>query len=104
MLINEVNGFCVAADEFAELELDRVVGVHLAGGELVEGIMWDAHSSPVPATDIEWLERLLPDMPNCTSVIIERDEQPAAGPRAGRGPAQGDGPWSTRVTLAQSEA
>ena len=79
VLINEVNGFTVAADEFAELELDRVVGVHLAGGELVEGIMWDAHSSPVPASDIEWLERLLPQMPNCTSVVIERDERLADG-------------------------
>ena len=75
VLINEINGFCVAADEFAELELDRVVGVHLAGGELVDGIMWDAHSSPVPTSDVEWLGRLLPDMANCTSVIIERDER-----------------------------
>lgn len=74
VLINEVNGFCVAADEFAALDLDRVEGVHLAGGELLEGIMWDAHSRPVPTTDIEWLERLLPAMPNCRSVIIERDE------------------------------
>ena len=75
VLINEINGFCVAAEEFAELDLDRVEGVHLAGGELVDGIMWDAHSSPVPVSDIEWLERLLPAMPNCTSVIIERDER-----------------------------
>ena len=74
VLINEVNSFCVAADEFAALDLDRVEGVHLAGGELLEGIMWDAHSRPVPTTDIEWLARLLPDMPNCRSVIIERDE------------------------------
>ena len=74
VLINEVNGFGSAADEFATLDLDRVEGVHLAGGELLDGIMWDAHSSPVPLTDIDWLARLLPDMPNCTSVIIERDE------------------------------
>ena len=74
-LINETNGFCVAAEEFAQLDLDAVVGVHLAGGEMSNGIMFDAHNSPVPTTDIEWLERLLPSLPNCTSVIIERDEK-----------------------------
>jgi uncharacterized protein (UPF0276 family) len=37
--------------------------------------MWDAHSHPVPTTDIEWLERLLPGMVNCSSIIIERDER-----------------------------
>jgi uncharacterized protein (UPF0276 family) len=75
MLINEVNGFCDAAAEFDALDLEAVEQVHLAGGELVEGLMWDAHSSPLPANDVEWLERLLPRMPNCTSVIIERDER-----------------------------
>jgi uncharacterized protein (UPF0276 family) len=74
VLINEANGFCVAADEFAQLDLDAVAGVHLAGGEMSDGLMFDAHSSPVPLSDIDWLARLLPDMPNCTSVIIERDE------------------------------
>jgi uncharacterized protein (UPF0276 family) len=74
VLINEINGFCDAAAEFMALDLDGVVQVHLAGGELVDGLMWDAHSSPVPRGDVEWLERLLPMMPNCTSVVIERDE------------------------------
>ncbi len=56
-----------------------MVQVHLAGGELVDGVMWDAHSSPVPVTDLEWLERLLPQMPNCTSIIVERDERLQSG-------------------------
>ncbi len=75
MLINEINGFCVAADEFAELELDRVVGVHLAGGELVDGIMWDAHSSPVPTSMGVARAGSCRTCRNCTSVIIERDER-----------------------------
>lgn len=75
VLINEINGFCDAAEEFGALDLGSVVQVHLAGGELVDGLMWDAHSSHVPSTDIEWLERLLPKLPNCLSVIIERDER-----------------------------
>jgi uncharacterized protein (UPF0276 family) len=79
VLINEANGFGDASLEFEELELDRVTQVHLAGGELVDGLMWDAHSNPVPTQDVAWLERLLPRMTNCTSVIIERDERLQAG-------------------------
>jgi len=75
VLINEVNGFGDAAAEFAELHLDQVTQVHLAGGELVDGLMWDAHSSPVASPDVVWLERLLPRLTNCTSIIIERDER-----------------------------
>jgi len=75
VLINQVNGYTDAADEFGALDLDAVVQVHLAGGELVDGLMWDAHSSPVPGTDLDWLTRLLPAMPNCRSVIVERDER-----------------------------
>jgi hypothetical protein len=75
VLINEANGFCDAAAEFEELNLGAVTQVHLAGGELVDGRVWDAHSHPVPTADLAWLERLLPRMTNCTSVIVERDER-----------------------------
>lgn len=75
VLINQTNGYTDAAEEFGGLDLDAVVQVHLAGGELVDGLMWDAHSSPVPGTDLDWLARLLPQMPNCRSVIVERDER-----------------------------
>jgi hypothetical protein len=75
VLIDEANGMCDAAAEFATYDLDKVVQVHLAGGEWAGGLLWDAHSGPVGPTDLDWLERLLPDMPNCTSVIIERDEK-----------------------------
>ena len=75
LLINEANGLSDAEAEFSALDLDNVVQVHLAGGELVEGLIWDAHNAPVPLGDLEWLARLLPRMPNCTSVVIERDER-----------------------------
>jgi uncharacterized protein (UPF0276 family) len=75
VLINEANGFCDAEAEFNELDLHEVTQVHLAGGELVDGRMWDAHSHPVPAADLIWLERLLPRLTGCTSIIIERDER-----------------------------
>ncbi len=73
MTLNERNGFCDAAREFAVLDLDAVVGIHLAGGGEVDGLSYDAHAFPVPDEDIIWLERLLPDLPNCHSVVIERD-------------------------------
>jgi hypothetical protein len=75
VLINEANGFCDAELELNELDLSAVTQVHLAGGELVDGRMWDAHSHPVPAADLLWLERLLPRLTSCTSIIIERDER-----------------------------
>lgn len=75
VLINEANGFCDAAAEFGELDLGAVTQVHLAGGETVDGLVWDAHSHPVPSADVEWLERLLPRLTGCASIIIERDER-----------------------------
>jgi hypothetical protein len=75
VLINEANGYGGTATEFEELHLDEVTQIHLAGGELVDGLMWDAHSNPVPNEDLLWLERLLPRLTNCSSIIIERDER-----------------------------
>ncbi|HLN17469.1 MAG TPA: DUF692 family protein [Acidimicrobiales bacterium] len=75
VLINESNGFGDAAAEFDELDLGAVTQVHLAGGEMVDGRTWDAHSHPVPSADLVWLERLLPRLTNCTSIIVERDER-----------------------------
>ena len=73
LMLNERNGFCDTARELAVLDLDAVVGIHLAGGAEVDGLSYDAHSFPIPDEDIMWLERLLPDLPNCRSVVIERD-------------------------------
>lgn len=73
LTLNERNGFCDAARELAILDLDAVVGIHLAGGAEVDGLSYDAHAFPVPDEDIVWLERLLPDLPNCRSIVIERD-------------------------------
>jgi len=75
VLVDDANGHGDAATEFATYDLDAVVGVHLAGGELSDGIMWDAHNHHVAQTDLDWLAELLPKMPNCQSVIIERDER-----------------------------
>jgi len=73
LLINEANGLCATSAELDILDLDAVTGVHLAGGEEADGITWDAHHSPVPQSDLDWLRTLLPRMPNCRTIIIERD-------------------------------
>ena len=73
LTLSERNGFCDAARELATLDLDTVVGVHLAGGAVVDGLAYDAHSFPVPLQDLACLERLLPELPHCRSIIIERD-------------------------------
>lgn len=73
LTLNERNGFCDAAGELAALDLDAVVGIHLAGGGEVDGFYYDAHAFPVTDEDILWLEQLLPYMPNCRSIVIERD-------------------------------
>jgi hypothetical protein len=69
----EANEFCDAARELAILDLDAVVGVHLAGGEAVEGQHYDAHAFPVAKRDLRLLGELLPRMKHCQSVVIERD-------------------------------
>lgn len=75
VLVDDANGHGDAASAFATYDLDAVVGVHLAGGEFSDGIMWDAHNHNVGQSDLDWLAELLPKMPNCQSVIIERDER-----------------------------
>jgi uncharacterized protein (UPF0276 family) len=73
LTINAANGFCNASTELAVLELENVLSVHLAGGGDEDGVLRDMHAFPVPPGDVRWLERLLPDMVNCRSVVIERD-------------------------------
>jgi uncharacterized protein (UPF0276 family) len=67
------NGFCDATAELEVLDLDAVIGVHVAGGEEVDGIHFDAHAFGVAEHDVLLLGQLMPRMPNCRSVIVERD-------------------------------
>ena len=73
LMLCAANGFCDASSELETLDLDAVIGVHLAGGEQVDGIRFDAHAFGVADADLASLARLMPRMPNCRSVIIERD-------------------------------
>jgi uncharacterized protein len=73
LMLCAANGFCDAPAELAVLDLDAVTGVHLAGGDEVDGIHFDAHAFGVSESDLALLAELLPRMPNCHSIIVERD-------------------------------
>jgi uncharacterized protein (UPF0276 family) len=73
LTLSEGNGFCNAGTELDILNLDAVMGVHVAGGAEVDGLFYDAHAFPVPDGDFEWLRKLLPRLRNCRTVVMERD-------------------------------
>ena len=75
MTINDANGYLDARNEFEALDLTRVLSCHLAGGEYRGSKYWDSHAFPVSESDLEWLKALAPRMPNCRSVVIERDSR-----------------------------
>ncbi len=58
-------------DLLSRLPLDRVVEVHLAGGEEEAGFLLDSHSRVVPEAVWELAEWLLPRAPNVGALIFE---------------------------------
>jgi uncharacterized protein (UPF0276 family) len=68
---NGQNGRQTADDFLAQLPLDRVWEVHLAGGFEMEGYWLDAHSGAIPAPLDELARRVLPSLPNLKAIIFE---------------------------------
>jgi uncharacterized protein len=68
---NERNGRQSVLDALAEMPLDRVWEVHLAGGSELDGLWLDAHSSTVPEPLCELAAQVLPCLPNLGAVIFE---------------------------------
>lgn len=68
---NERNGRQKVLDVVAELPLDRVWEVHLAGGSEVDGLWLDAHTGAPPQPLYELAEKILPSLPNLGAVIFE---------------------------------
>jgi uncharacterized protein (UPF0276 family) len=68
---NERNGRQRLLDAVAELPLDRVWEVHLAGGSELDGLWLDGHSSGVPEPLYELAAQVLPRLPNLGAVIFE---------------------------------
>lgn len=68
---NERNGRQGLLDAVAELPLDRVWEVHLAGGSELDGLWLDGHSTGVPEPLFELAAQVLPCLPNLGAVVFE---------------------------------
>jgi len=78
LLLDLHNVYCNSrnhgTDPFAlldELDLERVIELHVAGGMEYEGFYLDAHSGPMPDEVWELLEHALPRCPNLGGVTFE---------------------------------
>jgi uncharacterized protein (UPF0276 family) len=68
---NAINGR-QAVDEFlAQIPLERVWEVHIAGGFELEGYWLDAHSGAIPEPLFEIANRVIPALPNLKAIIFE---------------------------------
>jgi uncharacterized protein (UPF0276 family) len=68
---NELNGRQRVADFLAELPLDRVIEMHVAGGEQRSGYWLDAHCGAVPSPVLEIAAKWLPDLQELRAIIFE---------------------------------
>lgn len=68
---NERNGRQTVMDVVDQLPLDRVVEMHLAGGDEYDGYWVDAHSTLVPAPVLELASAIIPRLPRLRAIIYE---------------------------------
>jgi uncharacterized protein len=68
---NERNGRQRFDDFLREIPLDRVVEVHLAGGELHRGYWLDAHSGAIPLELLAIAHRVLRELPSLRALVFE---------------------------------
>jgi uncharacterized protein len=71
LLVNEVNlGWC-CEDFLAELDLSRVIEIHVAGGEMLGRWYTDAHSGSCPDRVWSMLESVIPNAPALRLITLE---------------------------------
>ncbi|HMB52522.1 MAG TPA: DUF692 family protein [Thermoanaerobaculia bacterium] len=68
---NEKNGRQSVEAFLAQIPLDRVWEIHLAGGEEQDGFWLDSHSGPVPDPLDELAARVIPRLPNLGAILFE---------------------------------
>ncbi len=68
---NQLNGRQSVLDAVAELPLERVWEIHLAGGESLNGYWLDAHSDFVPKPLYELAREIVPQLPNLKAINFE---------------------------------
>jgi uncharacterized protein len=76
---NERNGRQPVLEVLAELPLDRVWEVHLAGGQELDGYWLDAHCGPVPEDLLALAADVLPVLPDVHAVVFEMGAAHLAG-------------------------
>jgi uncharacterized protein len=69
--LNELNGRQRVLDLIAELPLDRVWEVHVAGGEERNGYWIDSHCGAVPEQLRKLARKIIPFLPNLGAVTLE---------------------------------
>lgn len=68
---NERNGRQPVLDLIEELPLERVIELHLAGGQYYEGYWVDAHSGLIPLALMDLARQVVPKLPNLKAIIFE---------------------------------
>jgi uncharacterized protein (UPF0276 family) len=68
---NSLNGRQPLDEYLAQLPLERVWEIHLAGGMEMEGFWLDAHSGAIPDSLYATAEQLVPTLPNLKAIIFE---------------------------------
>ncbi len=71
---NAANRLCEASAYLAELDLDRVVEVHVAGGIQMQGMHTDSHTGPVPEAVWGLLSTAMPRLRHLRAVTFEFHE------------------------------
>ena len=68
---NALNGRQPLDDFLAQLPLERVWEIHLAGGMELDGFWLDAHSGAIPDPLFAVCESLVPKLPNLRAIVFE---------------------------------
>jgi uncharacterized protein len=68
---NERNGRQPVDDLVNELPVERVLELHLAGGQDYDGYWVDAHSNLIPSAVMDLARRVIPRLPNLKAIIYE---------------------------------
>ncbi len=68
---NALNGRQPIDEFLAEIPLDRVWEMHLAGGMELDGFWLDAHSGAIPDPLFAVCESLMPRLPNLAAIVFE---------------------------------
>lgn len=71
--INSENHSFDPYEWLADIDLDRVVQVHLSGGEPVDGFIYDNHGGDINEAVFELLDFVVPRAKNIKGIILERD-------------------------------